>query len=228
MTEPRSRYWRASSGDGDSYQSMPAVEGLDAALDAIFELWGGPRRSTQTIRQALTAGGGNAYVMTEGGLVRLYRDDETTTTQALASKQDDLGDGRLRAFYVRALINAVDKDGGYVVFERNFSGHGLMAALGLAMADISTAIGGLPSCMAYASCVAREKTWRMQLSRGRGTTTVNFPATNDAEAATYGDTATKVFLVDGKSYFAILTLSVEPFSAAQTEKPTVLGNWKRR
>lgn len=207
MSEGRKRYWRATL-DGETLEA----EGLEPALVAIFQKWGGPSRASQGVRQALTIGGSTCLILTEAGRVLLSRDDELGKTRAAAETQD-VADGRVREFYGEFVLSTYDKDGGAIIARENLMGEGLMGLIEQCARRTQSLTGGIPACMSRANCQARERTWRVQISRGKGTTVINFPSLTDERE--YDVEGVKVFGVNNKSYFAMLHLRPD----APAEKP---------
>lgn len=77
-------------------------------------------------------------------------------------------------------------------------------------------LGGIPACMGRNACFERERGWRVQISRGKGKTIINFPSLTDESAVSMHET--RVFVVNQKPYTAMLRILAEPPVEKKQEK----------
>lgn len=162
------------------------VIGLEAALKAVFDNYGGKEQTANTVRPALSVGGGMAIVATEQGRVMVVRDLDATRREDARRRAEMHEDGRRRKFaatiYVSRYVghdNAVEE-----VSSKRVVVEGLLNVFFETAMFVQGLLGDVPDCLQLLEVEKREAGIRAAVSRGkaqdREVAVVNFPGSKTA------------------------------------------------
>lgn len=156
-----------------------SAEGLEAALAAVYELWGGRQYKAATVRPALSIGSGAAILAVEAGRVVLSRDEAATAEVRSAELEAVRAKEQRRAFRVKYILVRSTDHGAEPVLEREITVGDLESVFMAADKTVADALGGHSEATSYSEYRRRVTGVRTQISRakakGQEATTVRFP-----------------------------------------------------
>lgn len=194
----------------DGEVPSPPFDGLQSALDAIYDTWGGKKLIPTAVYRALGLGGGKAVVATDAGPVLLERVEGRPRVR-LADRRQREYSGTLALVQYWPHDNSQD-----TLFQVSLRAVGLWGLVESAAARVASRVGFWPECMSPAAFAYREASIRANLTKaaanGQNTVRVLFPSSKVA----------KVFYppaTNGPFYWAALDID--------TAEPTESKTFKR-